>query len=355
MKTKIGCILIAALLVTGLSGCAEPIGGDSGKVRVVCTIFPQYDWVRALLGNRTDDFDLTLLLASGIDLHSYQPSIEDIAKITESDLFIYVGGESDMWVDGVLENAENPNMRVLNLLEAAGDTAKAEEIVEGMQDDEHDHGEEGHEEEEHDGEEEHGEEEHSGEEEHGEEEHGEEEAALDEHVWLSLRNAQTLCGVIADTLAEMDPAHAEDYAANLTAYTEKLRAMDGAYQAAVDAANVNTLLFCDRFPFRYLVDDYGLLYHAAFPGCSAETEASFETLAFLTEKTDELNLKNVMVTESSDRAIANTVIRNTAAKDQQILVLNAMQSVTSDDIADGVTYLSLMEDNLAVLKDALGD
>ena len=180
-----------------------------------------------------------------------------------------------------------------------------------------------------------------------------EEKEYDEHVWLSLKNTKQLCNAIAEALEEIDPERADIYDANMVAYEEKLDDLDAQYQETVDNAKQKTLLFGDRFPFRYLVDDYGLSYYAAFAGCSAESEASFETISFLAKKVDELGLKNIMTIEKSDQKIAKTIIENTATKDQKILTLDSMQSTTSDDIANGETYLSAMEKNLEVLKEAL--
>ena len=159
--------------------------------------------------------------------------------------------------------------------------------------------------------------------------------------------------MIADALSSLDNGNAETYRANLSAYLEKLSALDSEYQSAVNVASVKTLLFGDRFPFRYLVDDYELDYHAAFVGCSAETEASFDTIIFLAGKVDEQKLKHIMVTESSDQKIAKTIQINTVDKNQQILVMNALQSVSKSDVNNGTTYLSIMESNLGVLKNAL--
>jgi zinc transport system substrate-binding protein len=323
MKKVIALALSLFLLIMMLPGCVQNAQPD-GKTSIVCTIFPQYDWVRQLLGDRADKFDLTLLLQSKTDLHNYQPSVDDLVKISACDLFIYVGGESDEWVEDALAQATNADMIAVNLLEALGGAAKEEEIKPGME----------------------------VEEEEGED--GEEEGVeYDEHVWLSLKNARVLCAAIAEALVKLDAANAEVYRANLAAYDGKLSALDAQYQATVETAQVKTLLFGDRFPFRYLVDDYGLDYHAAFVGCSAETEASFDTIVGLAKWVDELNLRTVMVTESADQSIARTIIENTAAKNQRILVLNAMQSVTAGDIQAGATYLSIMESNLAVLKQAL--
>jgi zinc transport system substrate-binding protein len=526
---KLTAVLIALILpVTLFAGCKSDggasaettaAGGAGKKFSVVATIFPQYDWVRQILGAQAANFDLTLLQDNKVDLHSYQPTVDDIVKISNCDLFIYVGGESDEWAENALKQAVNKDMVAINLLEELGSAAKLEEIIEGMEDDEHDHD---------DGDDEHahghaevdadnvkdrplsdfdgswvsgiplindgtlddyinvtaeqadqtpaqrkeylsnrwasdydeisisgnkltingaeaeyasagyhivpsdhggsvwyaytivsgsadmptyilfhdhgtgngdgdanalhddeishfhlrygddgieellaiedwstyyfdrsfsnaeiGEQMYDGtvsSDDHDEDEHEEE---YDEHVWLSLKNAVVLCGAIADALAELDPDNANEYSGNLTAYTAKLSALDGEYQAAADGGSIKTLLFADRFPFRYLVDDYGISYFAAFPGCSAAADVSFETIAFLAAKTDELGLKVVMVTESADQYIAKTVIGTTSDPNRPILVLDSMQSITSDDVKGGVTFLSIMEGNLDVFKEAL--
>ena len=346
------------------------------KYSVVCTIFPEYDWAREVIGELADEYEMTLLLDNGVDLHNYQPTADDIAKIADCDLFIYVGGESDGWVRDALKESTNEDMQVINLLEVLGDSVKEEELVEGMQESEHEHEhDEAHDEahdEEHDEahdeahDEEHDEahdeahdethdEEHdeAHDEAHDEEhEHGEE-IEYDEHVWLSLKNAQTLVSAITDSLKVIDSANADIYQANCDQYNAKLAALDKDYENAVAKASQNTILFGDRFPFRYLADDYALDYYAAFVGCSAETEASFETVIFLAEKVDELGLKHVLVIENSDQKIAETVVQSTKSKDQEILVLNSLQSVTTEDMENGVTYFSVMQDNLEVLTKAL--
>ena len=327
MKKIFAAVLALLLLAVSALPCAALAEGK--KISVVATIFPIYDWVREIAGESIANIDLTLLLDSGADLHNFQPTAADILKVSASDLFIFVGGESDEWVDDVLATAMNADMRTVNLVEALGDQAKEEELVEGM---EHEHD---HEEHDHDHDHEH------------------EEAEMDEHVWLSLRNAQALCRVIADTLSEIDPNSAALYQANAAAYLEKLDALDQAYAAAVDAAAFDTLLFGDRFPFRYLADDYGLTYYAAFSGCSAESEASFQTIVFLAGKMDELGLPAVLTIEHPRTRIAETVVQATKARNQKILALDSMQSITAQDVKAGVTYLSIMENNLEVLKEAL--
>ena len=294
------------------------------KTKIVTTIFPEYDWVKEILGKNIKDADLTLLIGNGVDLHSYQPSIQDVAKISTADVFIYVGGESEGWVADALKNAKNKNMKVINLLEVLGDKVKEEEVIEGMQ----------------------------VEEEHDEDE-DEEEVEYDEHVWLSVRNAKILCTEICDVLCDVDSKNAAAYKANYKAYAAKLDKLDSDFAMTVKNGNTDALLFGDRFPFRYFVDDYGLRYYAAFVGCSAETEASFETIIFLTNKVDELSLNNVCQIESGDGKIARTIIQSSKNKNAKILTFDSMQSTTIKDVIKGASYLSIMQKNLDVLKEAL--
>ncbi len=332
MKKLLSVLLLFVFAFGFLTGCGTAQAEESSptpELRVVTTIFPIYDWVMHVLGDQAGNADVTMLLDSGVDLHSYQPSADDIISISTCDLFIYVGGESDEWVEDALQEATNKNMVVINLMEILGDSVKEEEVVEGM---EHDH--------DHDHEEDH--------------DHGHEEVEYDEHIWLSLKNAAVLCRAISDALGQIDSAGAARYGANADAFIEELNTLDAQYQKAVDAAVHHTLLFGDRFPFRYLADDYMLDYYAAFVGCSAETEASFETIIFLAGKLDELGLPAVLQIESADGNIARTVVENSQSRDQQILTMDSMQSTTAKDVADGADYLSIMETNLDVLKAALG-
>ncbi len=339
---KITALLLALFMLVGaLAGCGKQNDtNQTDKLSIVTTIFPEYDWVREILGEKADNAEITMLLDNGVDLHSYQPTADDIVKISDCDLFIYVGGESDEWVEDALRNAANRNMKVINLLEVLGDSVKTEEIVEGMQEEEHEHEDA----EEHEHEDAHA---------HEDAEEHEHEEETDEHVWLSLKNAKMLVRVISKALQELDPDSKDIYAANADAYVKKLSALDAEYQAAVDAASNKTILFGDRFPFRYLVDDYGLRYYAAFVGCSAETEAGFETISFLAKRVDELKLPCVLTIEGAQHKIAETVVRNTTAKNQRVLTMDSMQSTTSKDVKNGTTYLSVMEKNLSVLKEAL--
>ena len=324
-------LITCAMLVT--AACAF------AKTKIVTTIFPEYDWVKEILGNNIKDAELTLLIGNGVDLHSYQPSIQDVAKISTADVFIYVGGESDGWVADALKNAKNKNMKVINLLEVLGDKVKEEEVIEGMQAEEeeehehHDHEAEGHH--------------------HHHHSSDEEEVEYDEHVWLSVRNAKILCTEITNALCDVDSKNAAAYKANFNAYAAKLDKLDSDFTAVVKNGKKNTLLFGDRFPFRYFVDDYGLKYYAAFVGCSAETEASFETIVFLANKVDELGLNNVCQIESGNGKIAKTIIQSSKKKNAKILTFDSMQSTTTKDIKKGTSYLSTMQKNLDVLKEAL--
>lgn len=323
MKKVFSCLVAAALLLSVLPASLAESAEE--PLRVVATIFPQYDWVREIIGDLADHYELTLLLDTGVDLHSYQPTVDDMVKISECDLFLYVGGESDKWVKDVLATAASDQMIALSLLDSLGEAVKEEEVVEGMEA-EHDH----------------------------DQENGEhEESETDEHVWLSLRNASTLCRAIADQLSILDPANADIYAANAAAYVDRLNDLDAKYQAAVEAGTKKTLLFGDRFPFRYLADDYGLDYYAAFTGCSADSEASFETIMFLAGKVDELGLNAVMTLEGSDHQIAQTVVASTKNRSAQVLTMDSMQSVTRKDVADGASYYAIMEKNLEALQGAL--
>lgn len=336
MKKMIALLLALLMAVGMLAGCAKQNDDDmnatTDELSIVATIFPEYDWVKEILGDKADHADITMLLDNGVDLHSYQPTADDIVKISDCDLFIYVGGESEGWVKEALKNSANKDRKVINLLDVLGDKVKREEVVAGMQEEEHEHEEgEAHED--------------------GEAHEHEEEA--DEHVWLSLKNAELLVGAISNALQELDAENKDIYAANADAYMKKLSALDVEYQTAVDNASRKTVLFGDRFPFRYLADDYGLNYYAAFVGCSAETEASFETISFLAKKVDELKLPCVLTIEGKNHKIAETIVKNTAQKSQKILRMDSLQSTTSKDVASGTTYLSVMEKNLAVLKEAL--
>ena len=497
MKKIMGLLVVLCLLTNVMTGCGTNYKSEN-SLSIVTTIFPAYDWVRQILGNEAENAEITLLLDSGADLHSYQPTADDIVKISACDIFIYVGGHSDGWVQDVLARTDSKDRVVINLMEVLGNAVKQEEIVSGM---EHDH------EHEHDDISEENITDRSLAEFNGEwqsiypllldgtldkfleqqaaedvngnadketmrekyraiwacdvsglkiagnsisfiyadgttttaeytyagysieyaddgcisgvryqfetasedapkyiqlDDHNHESSETehfhiyfgnesfdkllhsettpyfikadltdeeiieclidqeydkkhedDEHIWLSLKNAEIICRALSQELSVIAPEHAETYAANTEAYCEKLAVLDQKYKSAVDEAPVDTLLFADRFPFRYLTDDYGIEYYAAFSGCSAESEASFETVIFLAGKLDELKLSAVLTIEGSDRKLAQTIINASSAHNAKILTINSMQSITSKDVKNGSSYLSIMESNLEVLKEAL--
>ena len=377
---KIISLFVCLIMLALLGGCggqtqtAQTPGtkNEPKKLKIVTTIFPIHDWTWEILGGEAAHAELTMLLKSGVDLHSYQPTADDLVKLSSCDVLIYVGGESDKWIEDARKEAVNKNMVVLRLMDVLGDRLKREETVEGMEaHHHHDHDKDGHKHDDHNKDEhkhheeaaDHKHEEHKHEE-HKHEEHKHEEHShdkdghehhdeYDEHIWLSLKNAKVCADAIADALARADAANAQAYKDNAEGYRAKLNAVDKEYEAAVAASPKKTLLFGDRFPFRYLVDDYGLKYYAAFPGCSAETEASFETIAFLSAKLDELKLPVILTIEGGSRKVAETILYNTPTHDQKILVLDSMQSTVGDKAAYGHNYLAVMRKNLEVLKEAL--
>ncbi len=317
MKKIVSIILIILILALPLSACGNAEKKADG-LNIVCTTFPQYDYLKNILGS---DDALTLLLDDGADLHSYEPTAQDIIKIGNADLFVYVGGNSDKWVEGALKSANNPGLRTIALMDLVN-TYK-EEYVAGM---EHNHSHE------------------------NGETHGGDHSGEDEHIWLSIKNAVAITKKLTESVCEIDSENAETYKTNAQTYISELNKLDNQYQAVVDSAKRMVLLFADRFPFRYLTEDYNLTYHAAFAGCSSESEASFETLAYLIDKTNELSLPAVLIIDNSEGSLAETVCAESGAK---ILSLDSCQSVSMADINQGVNYLDIMKSNLEILTEAL--
>ncbi len=317
MKKFSIAILIISLISNALCGCGSAPEKTDAEVSIVTTIFPEYDWTANVLGKCSSDIDLKLLCANGVDMHSYQPTVSDMVAISNCDLFIYVGGESDEWATEALKSATNKNMIVLNLMEVLGSSVKEEEIREGM-----------------------------------EAEEEKKETEYDEHIWLSLKNAKACVEAICDALIKIDAEHTDTYESNAESYISELNKLDEEYQTAVANAPRKTLLFGDRFPFRYLADDYDLSYYAAFPGCSAESEASFETITFLASKVCELELTYVLKLEGSDGRIAEAII-SASEKAAQVAEMNSMQAVTAEEIESGATYLDIMNKNLETIKTVL--
>ena len=332
---KLFSALLLGCLVLFSAACQpapESRADADGKLSVVCTAFPQYDWLQNLTAGANPGFSITLLNHQGADMHSFQPTAANMVSIAECDLFFYIGGFSETWVDAALESAGNHKAVTVALLDHVD---KKEENLSGIvgAEAEHDHDHD------HDGE---AHDEHAG------------EIEYDEHIWLSLHTAAQSCEAITSALTALDPQNAALYEKNLQGYLAKLSALDQRYRKMIDGAERKTLLFADRFPFRYLADDYGLTCYAAFPGCSAETEASFETIVELADTAANLKLPAVLILEGSRPAVAETIIE-TAGVDAQVLTINSMQSVNQRQIDGGLTYLQVMEDNLQVLKRALNE
>lgn len=345
MRTGEKIILLAAVAVLGLTGCgngAQPQETQE-KIEIVCASFPEYDWTRQIIGENNKDISLTLIADNGMDIHNYQPSVEDMVKIDGCDLLIYNGGTSEQWIAQALADSQQ-NPQVLSMMEILKDEMVEEEIVEGM------------EEEKHQKEEETGKILQDGTAHQGtdlnEADNDHEQAEYDEHVWLSLKHAQTMVKEISQTIQTIDEKNSSQYEENAAAYLKQLEELDKAYQYMTENAKRKTILFGDRFPFRYLAADYGLTYYAAFPGCSSESEASFETIVFLAEKVHDEKLPCILTIDGSDGSIANAIAENVGEK-AEIQTLNSLQAVSQAQIAEGITYLSAMEKNLEVLAVAL--
>ena len=320
-RKKIQAVFLMLCLGCLVFGCGQQTQGveeSSDRLRIVCTIFPEYDWVKQILGEQAEEAELTLLMKNGADLHSYQPTVADIVHIANCDLFLYIGGESDQWVADALTHAEKPGRTALCLMDTLEGRLHLEDEI-GDTHEAHDHHEE----------------------------------SYDEHIWLSLQNAALCCKSISQRLEDLDGTHRESYRRNAEAYCEKLLALDEKLQALTADSPVQALLFADRFPFRYLIEDYNLTYFAAFPGCSAETEASFHTIVELAEALQGENLPAVLVLEGGDGALARTILE-TADMDCPVLQLDSMQTITRQEASKGVGYLSIMEENVSVLQQALG-
>lgn len=308
MKKIITMLAAAMLLITGCSSVLKQ--EDNGRINITCVNFPQYDFAKNIAG---DSANVKMLLPPGSESHTFEPSPQDIISLQHSDLFIYTGGESDNWVDEILKTMKNDNMEIIRLLEVCD--ALDEEYSEGMQAEEH-----------------------------------ENEHEKDEHIWTSPVNALKICGEIKDRLAKIDSSNADAYEKNFSVYSDKLSALDSKFREIVSGAKRKTLVFGDRFPFRYFVEEYGLDYYAAFPGCAEETEASISTVAFLVDKVRAEQIPVVFYTEFSDHRLADTIAAEGGAKPMR---LNSCHNVTADQFKSGIGYIDLMEENTKALEEAL--
>jgi zinc transport system substrate-binding protein len=312
-------LLIGALVLTGCAEKNNPAEtGNGDQLSVVATIFPPYDFAREIIGDKAD---ITMLLRAGAEPHSYDPTPQDIIKIQNCDVFIYVGGESDEWVNGVLDGVDTSKMKIITLMDCV--EVVEEEVVEGMEDEEED--------ERADAEE-------------------PEEPEYDEHVWTSPRNAKLIVQKLSDTFCEVDADNAELYQANTAAYLTKLDELDAKFQAVVDDAARKTIVIGDRFPFRYLTDAYGLSYFAAFPGCATETEASAQTVKFLVDKIKEERIPVVLYVSNANGKMANSIAEETGVK---VLPMQSCELIAASDFNAGKGYIELMTANVDALREAL--
>ncbi len=316
MKRIIAVIVATAVAAVLFCGCSPDNNqkGSGDKLSIVTTIFPSYDFARQIGGDKAD---VTMLLKPGMESHSYDPTPQDIIKIQECDLFIYVGGESDHWVNDILDSDKEKPKKVIALMECV-DTV-TEDTVEGMTEEEH-------------------------------EEKDSDEVEYDEHVWTSPKNAITISKKIAGTMKELSPSDASVFEKNLNSYSKELSSLDDSFRKVVDGTRNRTLVFGDRFPFRYFADEYGLNYYAAFPGCSSETEPSAATISFLIDKVKEKKIPVVFTIEFSNGKVADTICEATGAKK---LEFHSCHNVTQEMFDSGVTYVSLMNGNVSKLKEAL--
>lgn len=313
MKNLIKILLCAILSVSLFAGCSErsPSSQSDGRLQIVSTIFPSYDFARAIAG---ENADVSILLAPGVESHSYEPTPQDIIRIQNCDLFLYTGGESDTWVDDLLASFDEPvnTVKMMDCVEVY-----EEELLEGMQ---------------------------------TEESTGTQETEYDEHVWTSPKNAVLISRAIEKNLCDIDSENAASYQENASAYITQLEMLDQNFRDFFAGVSNKTMVFGDRFPFRYFAEEYGLDCFAAFPGCSSETEPSVATIAFLTDKVKSENITTVFYIEFSNHQVADSIAEAAGAK---TALFHSCHNVSEQEQRDGATYLSLMEQNLNTLKEAL--
>ncbi len=312
-KSMMAFLLLCLALSLAACGGNEPAGENSAPVSIVTTVFPAYDFARQIAGERAE---VTLLVPPGAESHSFEPTARDMIRVQECTLFFCNGGESEAWVEDLLAQQPVETLRMLDCVEAL-----EEEEKEGMQ--------ELHEE-------------------HGEEEEGPE---YDEHVWTSPVNAQRICEALCDRLCALDPEGESLYRANLERYREDLQLLDAAFRKTVDEGAHRTVVFADRFPVRYFVEEYGLEYFAAFPGCADDTEPAARTVAFLIDRVRQEKLPAVFYIEFSNEKMADVVCEDTGCRK---LLFHSCHNVSAADLENGVTYLQLMWGNVSALKEALG-
>lgn len=303
---KIMLTLMIFLSTVLISGCKKT---EEKKLNIVTVNFPSYDFARAIVKDNKD-VNLEMLVKPGEEVHSFEPTPKDIINIQKSDLFIYTGGESDKWVEDIIKETKKNKTKVIKLMDLVN--LKKEEITEGME--------------------------------------AEDEEEYDEHVWTSLKNAIQITNKIRKEIELIDPSNKELYNKNAEKYTSKINQIDTEIKSIVETSKRKELIFGDRFPVRYFIDDYNLKYFAAFPGCAEETEASAKTLKFLIDKVKKDEIKTVLKIEMSNGLVAKQIAKETGAK---VLVFNSAHNITKKDFESGKTYIDIMNQNKDVLKEAL--
>ena len=329
---RILTLFLTLALILSLAACAAPgEKADDGKIQIVATLFPYYDFARAIAGGRAD---VTLLLSPGREAHSFEPTPLDAVTISEADVFLYNGGEGEYWVEEMLDAAGEHiavKARMMDHVDALG-----EEFSEGMQgadahDHDHDHGDHDHE---------------SG------EAHDSDEIEYDEHIWTSPKNAAILCRAVCDAICKADPANEDFYRANCDDYCAQIEALDARFADLCESAPRKLLVFADRFPMLYFCREFGLDYRAAFHGCSGDTEPSLATIKFLIDKVEDENIPVVYTIDFGTKKVAAVVSECTGAA---IETIYSMQTVSRADFDAGETYLTLMERNYDALRKGLNE
>ena len=311
--------VVTVFCIVSLTGCNKNKDNEN-KLTIVTTNFPSYDFARAVVKDNKD-VELKMLLKPGAESHDFEPTPQDIIDIKNSDLFIYTGGESDEWISDILDDIDTDKTKVIKMMDLVD--VKEEEIVEGMEDEEHE------EEEEH---------------------HDEEEVEYDEHVWTSPVNAIKIVNALRDEVVSIDNDNKKVYEDSAKEYIDKLEKIDNEFKDIVKNAKRKEIIFGDRFPLRYFASEYNLKYYAAFPGCSAQTEASAKTISYLVDKVKEDKIPVVFHIELSNGKIAEAISKETGAK---VLEFNTAHNISQKDFDAGVTYVDIMEENTKVLKEAL--
>lgn len=316
---KILSLVLSITLLSTFCACSysAPTDTSSASANILCSGFSQYDWIKNIIGNN-QGIEVSALLGSGVDTHSYQPTADDIIRITNCDMIVLSGGESDNALLDIVKRSSNPDIIIFNMMNELGEDALLP--VNHLQETKHNHI---------------------------------DISEYDEHIWLSVKNAEILCEKLLEDIIYLDPEGADAYNNNASIYLELLHSLDSEYAETIEASANKELVFADRYPFAYLARDYGLKCYAAFPGCSTETNASFDTILSLSEKVDELGLTSVLTIDGGISNIDESVISNTKSKDIKTLSLESLQSVTNDEINAGLSYLSAMTDNLKIFKEAL--